>query len=52
MLCSVLPCCVLSFFVEGEGAGYSGPSGTLGTTGGLASAVCRVGLAGVSVLEI
>ena len=52
MLCSVLSCCVLSFFFEGEGAGYLGPSGTLGTTGGLAAAVCRVGVAGKSVLEI
>ena len=54
MLCSVLPCSVLFCHVlfchavfrrvrRGREAGNPGFSGTLGTTGGLAAAVCRVG---------
>ena len=54
--CSVLSCHVVFCHVRrGREAGYpgaSGASGTLGTTWGLAAAVCRVGLAGGSVLEI
>ena len=36
---------------RGREAGHPGLSGTLGTTGGLAAAVCRVGVAGRSVLK-
>ena len=54
--CSIVRCCVLSvlggYVGRGREAGDPGHSGTLGTTGGLAAAVCRVGVAGRSVLEI
>ena len=41
-----------NFVRRGGEVGYSGFSGTLGATGGLAAAVCRVGVVGMSVLEI
>ena len=53
MFCSVILCSVV--LVEGarrDEAGVSGLSGILGTTWGLAAAVCRVGVAGRSVLKI
>ena len=54
--CSVVRCCVLSvlggYVGRGREAGDPGLSGTLGTTGGLAAAVCRVGVAGRYVLEL
>ena len=53
--CSVMLCCVMLCsvaFVEGARRDTRGSSGTLGTTGGLAAAVCRVGVSGRSVLEI
>ena len=53
LFCNVLLCHVVFCRVRrGRKAGHPGLSGTLGTTWGLAAAVCRVGLAGGSVLEI
>ena len=53
VLCHALFCRVVFCHVRrGREAGYPGPSGIPGTTWGLAAVVCRVGLAGGSVLEI
>ena len=48
LFCRALFCSSLSCSSKGRGAGHSG---TLGTTSGLAAAVCRVGVAGRSVLK-
>ena len=58
LFCHVVSCSVLSCHVvfcrvrRGREAGHPGFSGSIGTTWGLAAAVCRVGLAGGSFLEI
>ena len=44
----VVSCCVLSCLSRAGG----GIPGIIGTPGGLAAAVCRVGVAGESVFEI
>ena len=49
MFCSVMLYSVV--FVEGARRDEAGFPGSTGTTWGLAAAVCRVGLAGRSVLE-
>ena len=50
---SVLSChVVFSFSSRARGRDTQGHSGIIGTTWGLAAAVCRVGVAGRSVLKI